>query len=93
MKWHKYIQGVALVLAGIVTMSMKVVASINPVGLSILAGYDSQMHEYSNGVISSGTGEWVVLHYNPLTYIIGALLIIAGGFSIYTAYKEDNHAN
>ena len=76
--WHKYIQGIALVLAGIVTMSMRVVASIDPNALYQVLARDVE-RDY--------------LNYNPLTYIIGALLIIAGGFSIYTAYKEDKNAN
>lgn len=90
MKWTKLFPPIALILAGIITMSMRVVSGMNPEHVSIAASMPDQ---YDNGQWGSGETTYTILHFSPLTYIIGALLIIAGGFMLYNELKEAKHAN
>ena len=93
MKWNKIIPPIALILAGIVTMSMKVITAVNSHYLYIMTKSIDAQNSYQDGTIFWDGEPRTVFTYSPLVYVIGGLLIVAGGVMLYNEIKEAQNAN
>ena len=84
--------GISLILAGIVTSSMKVVTGVGD-GFIIITERIYFYENVNNNTILYAGEEYPVLIYSNLPYLIGALLIFAGGLMLYNEIKEVRHEN
>ena len=93
MKWTRLLPPISIILSGIVTMSMKVVTGYSSKGLTyVVNGVYDYGTVVDDTIIYNGE-EYPVLIYSNLPYLIGALLIFAGGLMLYNEIKEVRHEN
>jgi len=86
MKYTRLIAPISIILSGIVTASMKVVTGVGDGFIIITEGIYFYETVNNNTVLYDGV-EYPVLIYSNLPYLIGALLIFAGGLMLYNEIK------
>ena len=92
MKWTRLLPPISIILSGIVTASMKVVTGVGD-GFIIITERIYYSEYVNNNTILYDGEEYPVLIYSNLPYLIGALLIFAGGLMLYNEIKEVRHEN
>ena len=91
MKWTRLLPPIFIILSGIVTASMEVAREVGE-GYIIITRMYSYENVNSNTILYDGE-EYPILIYSNLPYLIGALLIFAGGLMLYNEIKEVRHEN
>jgi len=91
MKWTRLLPPIFIILSGILTASMKVVTWVGE-GFFLLTEGINFPKVNNNTVLYYGE-EYPVFIYSNLPYLIGALLIFAGGLMLYNEIKEMRHEN
>jgi len=93
MKWTRLLPPISIILSGILTASIKVVTGYNSkVFMLVVNGVYDFPAVVANSVVYNGV-EYPVFTYSKLPYLIGALLIFAGGLMLYNEIKEMRHEN
>jgi len=93
MKWTRLLPPIFIILSGILTASMKVVTALGMKGLKLATNGMYDYRTVVNDTIIYNGEEYPVYIYSTLPYLIGALLIFAGGLMLYNEIKEMRHEN
>jgi len=93
MKWTRLLPPIFIILSGIVTASMKVVTALGMRGFQLATSPLYDGGTVVQDTIIHGGEEYPVYIYSTLPYLIGALLIFAGGLMLYNEIKEMRHEN